>query len=262
MNKNFDETLYKNNCSQKLKIINFSGLNKDIYLTTFNDKLYDCFRKNSFNYYEEILTEKLKNIIKKDFVIIDGGSNVGVHSITMSILGKEVYSFEPNIYTYNLLLKNIDDNNINNIKAIKKGLNDTPQILDVHFKSENFFENNCGAFTIGSEEQGENIINIDLITIDSLNLDRLDLIKLDIEGYVSKAIKGGLNTIKKYMPIIILECWVNPNITDDNNKYLEGVDIEYTKKYFDFLIDVGYNIDYINGSRAGGSPDFIFTPKK
>ena len=262
MNIKFDETLYENNISNKIKIINFSGLNKDIYLTTFKDKLYDCFRKKSLNYYEEILTEKLKNIIKKDFVIIDGGSNVGVHSITMSLLGDEVYSFEPNIYTYKLLLKNIDDNNINNIRAIQKGLDETTHTLDVNFKSENFFENNCGAFTIGSEEQGENKINIDLITIDSLNLERLDLIKLDVEGYESRAIKGGLNTIKKYMPIIILECWVNPNIPGDNNKYLELVDIEYTKKYFDFLINIGYNIDYINGNRSGGSPDFIFTPKK
>lgn len=252
----FNEELYHKNINKEIIIKNFSELNVNINLTMFKDRSYNGFRSGK-NYYEPDLTKLLKQIIKKNFVIIDGGSNIGVHTITMSILGNKVYSFEPNIYSYKLLKKNIEKNNCNNVKTIHKGLSDIPQNIDIKFKSDVFFNNNCGSFTIGDAEEGENVVNVDLITIDSLNLEKLDLIRLDIEGYEARAIKGGLNTIKKYKPIIILESHVPSYV---QSKYLEAIDIDWTKKLFDFLINIGYNINYINGYRGGGVPDFIFTP--
>ena len=41
--------------------------------------------------------------------------------------------------------------------------------------------------------------------IDDLNLPILDLIHLDIEGYEKKALTGGIQTIKRCKPVIVLE---------------------------------------------------------
>ena len=87
---------------------------------------------------------------------------------------------------------------------------------------------------------------IELITIDSLNLDKLDFIKLDIEGYEKLAILDGMETIKKFKPVITLEVWCN---------HYGGVDMNFTKTNFKDLIDIGYNVINIGG------PDFLFIPK-
>ncbi len=79
-----------------------------------------------------------------------------------------------------------------------------------------------------------------------LKLDRLDFIKLDIEGYEQFAILGGLETIKKFKPVITLESWLN---------HKGQININETKKRYLNLIDLGYEFHHIWGA------DFLFIPK-
>lgn len=44
-----------------------------------------------------------------------------------------------------------------------------------------------------------------LVSVDSLELDRVDFIKIDVEGMEVDALKGALNTIEKYKPILTVE---------------------------------------------------------
>ena len=93
-----------------------------------------------------------------------------------------------------------------------------------------------------------NVIKVNLTTIDNLEVEKLDFIKLDVEGYESLVINGALNTIKKYKPIITLECW-----SSHKGTYC----IEYTKNLFNNLLNLGYEIVQINKG-----PDFLFLPIK
>jgi hypothetical protein len=45
----------------------------------------------------------------------------------------------------------------------------------------------------------------DVITIDSMDLPGCDFLKLDIEGYECQALRGAIDTIKKYRPWIWIE---------------------------------------------------------
>ena len=76
-------------------------------------------------------------------------------------------------------------------------------------------------------------------------LDNLNFIKLDVEGYEINVIEGGINTIKKYKPIITLEVYEN---------FYGKYSIEYTKTTFKILLDIGYTVHHIAG------PDFLFLP--
>lgn len=47
--------------------------------------------------------------------------------------------------------------------------------------------------------------SIPQIQIDDLELDACDVIQLDVEGYEFLALKGGIHTVAKYRPVIVVE---------------------------------------------------------
>ena len=93
-----------------------------------------------------------------------------------------------------------------------------------------------------------NIKNCDKIkiktdTIDNLFLDKkVDFIKLDIEGFEYYVLLGGLETIKKYKPYILIEympynmktCSVNQNQMDDFFKNLnyKFIQLDFGERFY------------------------------
>jgi len=49
------------------------------------------------------------------------------------------------------------------------------------------------------------ILQVNIKTLDSFNLKQIDFIKLDVEGYEEKILRGGINTIQKYKPTLVIE---------------------------------------------------------
>lgn len=130
--------------------------------------------------------------------------------------GTNIYAFEPRDKFFYIFSKMISLNNIENIVLLNNALyniigqlkiqNDEPQHVEM--------------------EDGIIIKNNDIyecLTIDSLNLLSCDIIFLDLEDFEYPAIIGGLNTIKKYKPIIIFKK-KNPNLYDIFEKISYKVD--------------------------------------
>ena len=69
------------------------------------DLISSCI--NNYGYWEQHLYLFYSNFIKPDFVILDGGANLGFHTVQFGFLGSKVYSFEPQSYVYNQLCANI-----------------------------------------------------------------------------------------------------------------------------------------------------------
>lgn len=72
--------------------------------------------------------------------------------------------------------------------------------------------------------------NLQVNTIDNIFKDKneqIGLIKLDIKGFESKAIKGSLETIKKYRPIIIAALYHNPVDFYELKPFLESLNLNY-----------------------------------
>jgi len=66
------------------------------------------------------------------------------------------------------------------------------------------------------------------------HLDRMDLLKLDIEGHELRALKGGMNIIRRLKPAIVFEC----GTLDELEK--SGVD---RREIFEFItVTLGYRI--------------------
>ena len=187
--------------------------------------------------------------ITKESVVLEGGCHIGTHTVKLALLGKQVLSFEPMNKSNIILHKNLKINNINNVTVYSEGLSNKPGIAYFEWIGDN----NPGASGLSNNPMGkpsyakpiDKLHKVNLITIDSLQLKQLDFIKLDVEGYEINIIEGGLDTIKKYNPIITLEVYEN---------FTGKFSLEHATNRFKLLIDNGYSIHHIQG------PDFLFLP--
>jgi FkbM family methyltransferase len=195
--------------------------------------------------WEPHLHRVFKQFITKDHTVLEAGCHIGSHSILLAKLSKELICFEPFSCSADILEHNLRLNKCNNATVYKKALSDSnlPVICSylVHGNPGNFVFNKDPQLISSAEESYQ----VSSITIDELQLEQLHFIKLDTEEYEAKIIQGGWETIKKFKPIITLECYEN-----DQGKY----SLSHTEATFSNLIDIGYSIFHIHG------PDFLFLP--
>ncbi|OOF69497.1 FkbM family methyltransferase [Rodentibacter caecimuris] len=151
-------------------------------------------------------------------VALDCGANIGAHTIPWSIEMTgwgEVIAIEAQERLYYALAGNIALNNCFNAKAIYSAIgNPTSQpMIDVpivdyntpsSFGSLELRQNAQNEF-IGQSIDYQKTQKVPLISIDSLQLNRLDFLKIDVEGMELEALNGGLNTIRRYLPIMSVE---------------------------------------------------------
>jgi FkbM family methyltransferase len=183
---------------------------------------------------EEHLVYFFDQYIKPDFIIVEGGAYVGIHTVRFSQLASEghVYSFEASKRNYNIINTTIIENNITNVTLLNKALysdNSTVYLNESWTPDQDFIGG-----TISNN-------SVEAVTIDSLNLSRVNFIKLDVEGGELNAFKGALNTLNKHKPIIAFEYLNKPNIQSP----------------IPFLTENGYEVFNIEGHW-----DYIALPKQ
>tara|TARA_B100000787_G_scaffold164036_1_gene146303 strand:- start:280 stop:1191 length:912 start_codon:yes stop_codon:yes gene_type:complete len=171
---------------------------------------------------------------KKKIYLLDCGCNYGFYSFfTASLSDKNfIIAIEASPETTEDFNKNLNLNNFKNIILKNFAISDEKDKEVIFNESENDWESSLSH----NKFYEKKLSNIKTTTIDAL-LDGQDikdyflLIKLDIEGHEFHAIKGGINSIKKYNPIIIIE--LSKYILDNNGNF-NFLEI--------FLIDFDYSI--------------------
>lgn len=141
-------------------------------------------------------SEEAKIDCFNSYTLIDGGAFIGdslqsIANTTSSILN-HAYCFEPDRYNAERLRQFVD----------KERLNDTVSIYESGLAEKNMV---MGIEEVGTT--GANLVNssdgfTNVTSIDSLELKIKGklCIKLDVEGFELAALKGAINTIKKYKP--------------------------------------------------------------
>lgn len=131
-------------------------------------------------------------------VMIQAGGNAGFYVKKYSEIFKTVYTFEPIPLLFYCLNLNASKENVYKFNCC---LGDKNECVSMN----NTFE------TLGHGGSHVNL-NSDInskrtptFSIDNLNLAVCDLIQLDLEGYELKALLGGIETIKRCKPVIVVE---------------------------------------------------------
>jgi FkbM family methyltransferase len=129
-------------------------------------------------------------------VVLDAGACIGDHTATyaklVGPLGK-VIAIEPGELAYQALWRNFQD---------------VPQVATIHAalgahegETCHVMAENVGGSHIGNDGPP----NVALTTIDALRLPRLDFVHLDAEGMEPDILRGGRETLKRFMPVMVIE---------------------------------------------------------
>ena len=218
------------------------------YLYT-NCPISDKIKRGDDNW-EQYIHDIIDKYVTDDSISVEVGSHIGTSSVKLSYKSKYLYCFEPFIESYNLLTKNLELNHCENVKSYQIALSD--EVKDDYLKFISV--NNPGGTGLlskyhnnyeDSEHYQQNIHILDkeypikLRTLDSFNLDKLDFLKIDVEGYEENVLQGGMNTIRRFLPIIILETYkdmINFQILKENE----------FKSRFQEIIELGYKYQKIS----------------
>ena len=207
---------------------NKESFNDIIETTTSNNLKIHCFKGdniickylNETHTWEDLISQKLIEYYKPNTNFIDIGSNYGVHSLYVANYIKnnnftgKVYSYEIQPKIYELFIKNINENNLNDyIVPNLYGLSNVNDIMNVEFINDYDYGDNPGGTSIIDNDNKimnkDNLLSttITLKTLDSYNIDNISIIKIDVEGYELIALEGALNTIHNNKPVILIEIW-------------------------------------------------------
>ena len=225
------------------------------YFTCYkNDIVFSSALYSSKIYEEDLITQYIIPILKKyndEIFILDIGGHIGTHTILYSrLLTCKIMAFEPQKRIYELLQKNVHDNQLQNCVLyncavghtnIRTTLSDT--LYDgYNCKIEYDVNKTLNYGGIGLGENGE---QVNMITIDSLNLDKCDYIKIDIEGAEILALMGAANTIHKFKPLI----WFESTDKTVSNEMKKSMEINFEiPNIIDYLTNFGYSFYKLNES--------------
>jgi FkbM family methyltransferase len=177
--------------------------------------------------------EKYLKYVDNWNVCVQAGGFTGIYPRLLSDMFTRVYTFEPDPLNFYCLTHNCQKDNI--IKQ-QMALGHEHKLITVNRPRED----NVGMNTIN-----ENYQIIPMITLDSLNLDDLGFLQLDVEYYELNVLRGAIETIKKFKPVITCELgWLSyfDHVKQDglkhNAKIMTGNTLE--ADILDLLGPIGY----------------------
>ena len=171
-------------------------------------------------------TQEDKDFLKdKDF--IDAGAFTGDSSIPLSKLTTgNVHAFEPFKESFNQLIKNIELNNIDNIVPVNSFLSDDIGEVSIYLSGDNYE----GVTSDSEVRDYDQEFIVPAMTVDDYvdknNLD-VGFIKIDVEGAEQDLLKGAINTIKKYKPILFISIYHKPDDFFTIKPMIDSLGLDY-----------------------------------
>lgn len=162
--------------------------------------------------WDEGLLVNVYNIIKeKNYIaLVDIGAGTGSFSLLTKCHPMQVYSFEPNKSTYDVLLRNLEANSVTDVVAYNMAISNYKGIAKLKIPVDKGIS---GMSNIGSPkrfdeftEQDVAVDTLDNVLFDKVN--KIDMVKIDTEGCELFVLQGMQKIITRDKPDIV--CELNP----------------------------------------------------
>ena len=186
----------------------------------------------------------LESLLEIDSVFVDAGANQGEFSVAAAIVAQQgkVIAFEPVTEYRERLTANLQLNGYKHVQVIPVALGEANGNLPIYDQQEDFYDGTrheglptlFASSTRGIAREIVEVRRLDDV-LDRLAISRVDVIKLDIEGAEWIALRGAMNTLVKFHPILILEI---------GRETCQAAGYE-SEAFFQWIIDQGYRIEKI-----------------
>jgi FkbM family methyltransferase len=187
----------------------------------------------------------LKQFLGNDSVFFDVGANKGLFTYwACRYIQKNgsIHIFEPQSELF-WIFKNLENKfPLNKFFLNNCGLSDENSFARLHRNC--IGDGSASLNTINDDYSAES--SIKLYTLDeycqSNQISKIDFIKIDVEGHEQKTIRGGINTIEKLRPTLLIE--MNPEIG--------------SKEVINRFMDLGYKVKMIFAGQIFDSNSTFF----
>ena len=172
--------------------------------------------------WEKKIIKIFREYIKKNDVVVDVGSYIGLHTFEMSKLAKKVYSFEPQPLISACVMKSLEGLEITNVDHRNMAIGDYSGKTFIH-------TNNDGDASLEGirDHKFKSKYECRIERLDNMINEPIKLIKIDVEGSEFQVLAGAIGLIEEHKPIIIIETFKtkkNLKLLDD---FCEGFDYDY-----------------------------------
>jgi FkbM family methyltransferase len=200
------------------------------------------------DWFQKLLQQLLPNASGS---FVDVGMNIGQTMLKVkSIVPQQNYiGFEPNPLCAYYCNKLIEANEFKDCTVYPFGLFDRTDVLTLYMDKDHASGASVLQKLRKNMDRYRKKIKVPVFTGDEIfakEYKQIGLLKADVEGAELEVIKGLLNTIKRDMPVIILEILPVYDVVSENGKYRKEREDELLK----ILYDLGYIMFLINEKDA------------
>jgi len=188
--------------SKKIFISKIHG--KVMYL---NPKDYGISKELAiYRTHEPLATKILRKFIKNGMTIIDIGANIGYYVLLESLAvgpSGKIIAIEPDLINLKFLKLNVKKNCLENVFIVSAALGDYNGIGKMYTSEFSNLHSLIATSRVKLET-----VEVPVYTLDTL-MEKMDfpvhLVRMDVEGYETNIIMGARQTLKKYLPILMME---------------------------------------------------------
>jgi FkbM family methyltransferase len=240
----------------KAKHGDFKILTLDMFISRYLEK---------YGEWSEPEVDLYKQIINKNFVVIEVGAHIGSHTVPLAKLAGTVICYEPQRLIYQTLNHNIIKNNLTNVVTYMMGAGDenkTIQLTEINYNHylKTKEQTNTGGTqlkTIVTDKGYKSaIVKLD----DHLdNLAALHFIKIDAEFMEIQVLKGAQKLIEKFKPILYFE--FDHKVNKDLFEYVKSLNYDMYYHITPMFNPDNYNKD-LEDLFPNGLSNMIFATHK
>lgn len=166
-----------------------------------------------FGIHEPLTTNVLRGFLRRDMVCMEIGANIGYYLLLeASIIGPKgrIIAIEPAPRTFEYLRRTVSMNQLNNVDIYQCAIGNVDGTVDFvvgkfsnlnHVLSDNEKREGADVISLPSKKLGT--------FVEETGVKRLDLLRMDVEGYESAIVSGGLASIRRLRPSILMEVHVS-----------------------------------------------------
>ncbi len=216
---------------------------------SYNDALIKQLSNPETNWEREELMAFL-NLVHYSKSILDIGANQGIYSVMAGLVNPntKIYAFEPYDSNSKKIKKNIFLNSIvNQVQINEIALGDMNGSVTLNVPIDPNITSSVTSINEGfTNEWHKEIraIQVPLFRldtwVDSNSISNIDLIKLDVEYFEIQVLKGAVETIRKFQPVILCEVLIYEILINEFPSMKGKLDPQHSYKIQSYFKELGY----------------------